>query len=86
MYKIRLSNGEEYPARFCSARGGLLTMSIQTDRSFLAVAHSFADYSQTVIFIYDSTQETFEGYTELVMINGIEAGEYLITLRQEANS
>lgn len=86
MYKIRLSNGEEYPARFCSARSGLLTMSIQTDRSFLAVAHSFADNSQTVTFIYDSTEETFEGYTELVMINGSTAGEYLITLRQEAIS
>lgn len=86
MYKIRLSNGEEYPARFCSARGGLLTMGIETDRSFLAVAHSFTDYTQTVTFLYDSTQETFEGYTELTMINGSTVGEYLITLRQEANS
>ncbi len=86
MYKIRLTDGEEFNARFCSARGGLLTMGIQSDRSFLAVAHSFTDYSQTVTFIYDSTEETFEGYTELVMINGSTAGEYLITLRQEAIS
>lgn len=85
MYKIRLTDGEEFNARFCSARGGLLTMGIQSDRSFLAIANAFTDHAGTVSFLYDSTEETFEGYTDLIMINGATPGEYSITLRKEGD-
>lgn len=82
MYRIRLSDGTEYPARFCAARGNLLTMSIETGSSFLALAHAFSDYADPVVFLYDSTEQVFEGFSELVMINGSTRGEYLITLRK----
>lgn len=83
MYKIRLNDGTEYPVRFCSARGGLLTMEILSDIDFLSVAHLFTYQVQTVTFLYDSSQEVFEGYTELIMINGSTPGAYTITLRKE---
>ena len=83
MYKIRLSDGAEYPVRFCSARGGLLTMVILTADSFLDVAEVFTEQAASVTFLYDSSQEVFEGYTELVMINGSTPGAYTVTLRKE---
>ena len=83
MYRIRLTNGTEYPVRFCGARGGLLTMEILTADSFLTVAEVFTEQAASVTFLYDSTQEVFEGYTELVMMNGSTSGAYTITLRKE---
>lgn len=86
MYKIRLDDGTEYPVRFCSARGDTLTASILTGQSFLTVAQTFTDNTHTVAFIYDSTEEDFAGYTELVMINGTTAGEYSIMLKKAVNN
>ena len=83
MYRIKLNDGAEYPVRFCSARGGLLTMEILTADSFLDVAQVFTEQAASVTFLYDSSQEVFEGYTELIMINGSTPGAYTITLRKE---
>lgn len=82
MYKIRLNDGTEFPVRFCSARGGLLTMCILSDDSFLSIAQIFTEQSQTITFLYDNSQDVFEGFTDLIMINGNVYGEYSITLRK----
>ena len=85
MYKIRLNNGSEYPVRFCGARGDLLTMSVLSEADFLTVAQTIGGNSQTVLFLFDSSQQVLEGYTELVLVNNINPGEYLITLKKAVN-
>ena len=85
MYKIRLNNGTEYPVRFCGARGDLLTMSVLSEADFLTVAQTIGGNSQTVLFLFDSSQQVLEGYTELVLVNNINPGEYLITLKKAVN-
>lgn len=86
MYKIRLSNGTEYNVRFCGARGDLLTMSVLSEADFLTVAQTIGDNSQTVLFLFDSSQQELVGYTELVLVNNINPGEYLVTLRKGAGA
>ena len=86
MYKIRLNDGTEYPVRFCSARGDTLTTSILTEQDFLTIAQTFTDNTQAVAFLYDSTEEDYEGYTELTMINNTTAGEYSIMLKKAVNN
>ena len=81
-YKIRLTDGNEYNVRLCAARNGMLVTTIQSYESFMTVANNFAGNTQTVVFCYDSTEDVFTGYTELVSINGTITGEYTITLRQ----
>lgn len=83
MYRIKLSDGTtEYPARWCSARGGLLTMCILSAEQLVSIAEAFTNNTGTVTFIYDSTEETFEGFTRLIVINGSTPGEYTITLTE----
>lgn len=83
MYKIRLYDGTEFHARFCSARNGLLTVGIDTGAEFLTIAEKFGTASQTVTFIYDGTAEQYVGYTKLqAIVNNVD-GEYEITLRKE---
>ena len=85
MYKIRLNNGAEYNVRFCGARGDLLTMSVLSEADFLTVAQAIGDNSQTILFLFDSSQQELIGYTELLMVNNINPGEYLITLKKAVN-
>ena len=83
MYKIRLYDGTEFPARFCGARNGLLTVGIDTEAEFLTVAEKFSTAAQTITFLYDSTAEQFAGYTKLLAVVSNGDGEYQITLRKE---
>lgn len=83
MYKIRLNNGAEFQALYCSARSGLLTMSIISSGSFLSVAQVFSEQSQSVTFIYDTTEERFIGYTRLILVNDLGDGEFQVSLRKE---
>lgn len=83
MYKIRLHDGTEFQARFCSARGGILTAGITTDASFLTVATYFCEHAQSITFSYDGEEERFTGYTRVLTINGVTAGEYQIMLAKE---
>lgn len=84
MYKIRLNNGTEYNVRFCGTRGDLLTMSVLSEADFLTVAQAIGDNSQTILFLFDNSQQELNGYTELLMVNNINPGEYLVTLRKAA--
>lgn len=84
MYRIRLTDGTEFPTRFASARDGLLTSCIISDVDIADVAATFKGNTQTVTFIYDSSQEAYTGYDKLVLIDGTRAGEYTIALRKEA--
>lgn len=86
MYRIRLSDGTEFPARFCSARGGLLTMGILSNGDLLSVAQAFTGNSAAITFLYDESQDVFNGYTDLIMINGSTVGEYQLTLRKGSNN
>lgn len=86
MYKIRLSNGAEYNVRFCGARGDLLTMSVLSEADFLTVAQTIGGNSQMIVFLFDNSQQELEGYTELVLVNNINPGEYLVTLRKAVNA
>lgn len=83
MYTIRLNNGAEFQALYCSARSGLLTMSIISSGDFLSVARAFSESAQSVTFIYDNTEERFIGYTRLVLVNDLGDGEYQVSLRKE---
>ena len=80
---IRLNDGTEFPARFCSARE-VLTMDIQSGKSFFAIAEFFSDIAKTCVieFLYGDYCDRFEGFTDLRMINGSTDGEYLISLRK----
>lgn len=83
MYKIRLNDGTEFPARFCSARGGILTIGITTTAEFYTVATKFCQQGQSVTFCYDGTEERYVGYTRVLAINGATAGEYQIMMEKE---
>ena len=85
MYRIRLTNSTEYPVRFCGARGDLLTMNVLSDEDFLTIAQTIGENAQTVVFLFDNSQQVLEGYTELVMINHNAPGEFLITLKKAVN-
>lgn len=82
MYKIRLNNGDEYAVQFCSAREDSLIMHVLSADPLLAIAQEFTGNTGTVTFLYDNTQEIFEGYTDLASINGATKGEYIIALRK----
>lgn len=82
-YRIRLNDGTEYNVRLCAARNGMLVTTIQSYEGFMTVANNFNGNTQTVTFCYDSTEDVFTDYTELVSINGTITGEYTITLKQE---
>lgn len=84
MYKIRLNDGTEMNARFCSLRSGVLSMDVLTESSFMDIALLFSDpdKTQTIIFVYGGTQETYTNCTDLFIINGSTPGEYIISLRQ----
>lgn len=83
MYLLRLNDGTELSCRFCSGRE-LLTMSVLSELGFLEIAEIFADpaRTQTVTFFYGEMQDVYSGYTDLVMINRADPGEYLISLRR----
>ena len=83
MYKIRLTDGAEFDAVYCSAKNGLLTMRIIGNQTFIEIAETFADAdkTRTVYFDYDNTEDTFCGYTDLIVINGSVSGEYVINLK-----
>lgn len=83
MYRLRLYDGTEFAARFCSARGGTLTAGIVTEADFFTVASKFCAQSASIMFIYDDTVETFTGYTKVLTINGATAGEYQVILAKE---
>lgn len=84
MYRIIINHGLQFPAGFCAAVNGLLTMSIKTDLDFLSVAQAFSAV-QTISFAYDNTEDAFDGYTALVMVNKSADDEYLITLKKEVD-
>lgn len=82
MYTIRLSNGTEYPADYCAARSGFLTMQIHSTDTLLEIAQTLTGNTDTVTFDWHNGEDTFCGYTVLVMVNCIEDGKYIITLKQ----
>lgn len=83
-YKIRLTDGTEYNARFCAARGDLLTMAFQSFESFLAVTTTFNGNTESVTYAYDSTEDTYTGYTDIAMIQHSAADEFTVILRRAA--
>ena len=85
MYRLTLNDGTAFDSIFCAARGNVLTLSIMTALSFLDVTALFGDpaKSGTIIFTYGEMQDVHEGFTDLFMVNGATAGQYLISLRKE---
>lgn len=85
MYKIRLNDGTEFPARWCGAAGDVLTASVMTEQSFVDIAEIFAnaEKNRAIAFLYGEMETDYEGFTKLILINGSTAGEYIISLRKE---
>ena len=84
MYKIRLTDGTEYNARFCAARDDLLTMAFQSFEGLVTVANVFNGNTESVTYAYDSTEDTFTGYTDIAMIQHSAADEFTVILRRAA--
>lgn len=82
MYKIRLNDGTEYHARYCSEGNGEFITRIETDASFVDVTLKFAsaENTKTMLFLYDSTEQAYEGYTELESVTVATNGDYIIML------
>lgn len=83
MYRIRLNDGTEYAAIFCSASGGVLTMDIQSTEKFSAITNKFCENAQSVTYTYDSTEERYLGYTRPIMVATNAPGQYTIMLGKE---
>ena len=85
MYQLRLNDGTVLNCNFCSGSSALV-MSIASEAGFLEIAEMFTDpaLTRTVTFIYGEMQDVYTGYTDLVMINHSNPGEYLISLKKEA--
>ena len=82
MYKIRLSDGTEIKVRFCAATQTELCARLVTDKTFAELAALFSDAlkTATITYLYDSTLDTFCGYTRLVYLSEVTGGEYNIIL------
>ena len=82
-YRIRLNDGTEFDARFCTVKDESLTMDIVSNLSFIQIAQIMNDVLKTgsITFFYGGTNAVYQGYTSLRVINGdfIE-GDYVITL------
>ena len=83
MYRIRLSNGTEYPVKFCATSGGIFTARLVTNESFLSIATEFSNElnTQTIEYLYDSTTDTFCGYTVLQSISITDSGDTIVILK-----
>ena len=84
MYTIKLYDGTEFNANFCSARNGVLTLSVLSDLSFEQIAQTFCDTSKTseITFVYGPMRDVYTDYTGLCLINGATPGEYIMALRR----
>ena len=85
MYELILNDGTRLPALFCSARYGVLTAGVESDLSFPAFVQLFADSAKTgvITFVYGEMRDVFEDYTILFMVNGVNPGEYILSLKKE---
>ena len=84
MYRLILSDGTEFNARFCSAIDGILTLSIFSENDFAYIAEQFLDSEKTarITFRYGTSQDVFDDYTDLRLINHATNGEYIISLKK----
>ena len=84
MYRIRLNDGTELGARYCSAQNGILTLRILSDDRFIDVAALFSDpeRTRTVTFLYGDMLDLCEGYTDLYFLHSPVPGEYVAALRK----
>ncbi len=86
MNTIVLANAAEYPCEWCAAMNGTLGMNIVTDASLAALAAAFGDPANTarIELRGGAETQTFEGYTDLRVLNagGWKEGSTLIILRK----
>ena len=83
MEKIRLADGTEY---FISWLGHMITLSasLQTDKSIADIALEFSDPALTgsITHLYGGNhEETFEGYTNLTLVQKTPYGTTIILER-----